>query len=71
MKIKFKAFTSILVGMTLIGLSIGFLVGYYVGYIPEIVPVNEKVYWVYIAAPILGVGSGLVMYGALFKERNW
>ena len=70
MKIKFKAFTSILVGMTLIGLAIGFLVGYYIGYIPESVPENEKAYWIYIAAPILGVGSGLVMYGALFEERD-
>ena len=67
MKIKFKAFTSILVGMTLIGLSIGFLIGYY---IPSIVPENQKIYWIYIAAPILGIGSGLVMYGALFKERE-
>ena len=67
MKIKFKAFTSILVGMTLIGLSIGFLIGYY---IPSIVPEDQKVYWIYIAAPILGVGSGLVMYGALFEERD-
>ena len=67
MKIKFKAFTSILVGMTLIGLSIGFLIGYY---IPSIVPENQKIYWIYIAAPILGIGSGLVMYGALFKERD-
>lgn len=67
MKIKFKAFTSILVGMTLIGLSIGFLIGYF---IPDIVPENQKTYWVYIAAPILGIGSGLVMYGALFEERD-
>ena len=29
MKIKFKAFTAILVGMTLIGLAVGFLIGYY------------------------------------------
>ena len=42
---KFKAFTSILVGMTLIGLSIGFLIGYY---IPNIVPENQKIYWIYI-----------------------
>ena len=64
MKIKFKAFTSILVGMTLIGLSVGFILGYYFsGYI-------AGKYWVYSAAPILGIGSGLVMYGALFEDRN-
>ena len=64
MKIKFKAFTSILVGITLIGLAIGFLVGYY---FHMDIPGQ---YWMYISAPILGVGSGLVMYGALFEERD-
>ena len=64
MKIKFKAFTSILVGMTLIGLAVGFLVGYY---FPIIMPDG---YWMYLSAPILGIGSGLVMYGALFEERE-
>ena len=64
MKIKFKAFTSILVGISLIGLSIGFIVGYYFH-----MDVSGK-YWVYISAPILGLGSGLVMYGALFEERD-
>jgi len=64
MKIKFTAFTSILVGMTLIGLAIGFLVGYY---IPIIV---FDGYWMYLSAPILGLGSALVMYGALFEERK-
>ena len=64
MKIKFKAFTSILVGMTLIGLAIGFLVGFY---IPNII---SNTYWVYLTAPILGLGSGFVMYGALFEDRK-
>jgi len=65
MKIKFTAFTSILVGMTLIGLAIGFLVGYYISNIS-----HDTDYWMYLAAPILGIGSGLVMYGALFEERK-
>ncbi|MAR30478.1 MAG: hypothetical protein CMG24_06095 [Candidatus Marinimicrobia bacterium] len=64
MKIEFKAFTSILVGMTLIGLGIGFLVGFY---IPNIL---SNIYWVYLSAPILGLGSGFVMYGALFEDRK-
>ena len=67
MKIKFKALTSILVGMTLIGLSIGFIIG---NYIPEIVSENQQLYWVYIAAPLLGLGGGLVIYGALFEEKK-
>ena len=64
MKINFRAFTSILVGMTLIGFGIGFLIGYY---IPSMTSYG---YWVYLCAPILGLGSGFVMYGALFKERK-
>ena len=64
MKIKFKAFTAILVGMTLVGLAIGFLIGYYVH-----LDLGGR-YWMYIASPILGVGSGLIMYGALFEERR-
>ena len=64
MKIKFRAFTSILVGMTLIGLSVGFLIGY-------VMPMQtENHYWVYLSAPILGLGSGFVMYGALFEDRK-
>ena len=64
MKINFRAFTSILLGMTLIGLAIGFLVGYY---FPNVFPNS---YWMYLSAPILGIGSGFVMYGALFEERK-
>ena len=64
MKINFRAFTAILVGMTLIGCAIGFLVGYYFH-----MDLSGK-YWMYIASPVLGIGSGLVMYGALFKERT-
>ena len=64
MKIKFTAFTSILVGMTLIGIAIGFLVGYY---LPNIVFTSH---WAYLSAPILGIGSGFVIYGALFEERK-
>ena len=64
MKIKFTAFTSILVGMTLIGLAIGFLIGYYIS------TVRPNEFWMYLSAPILGMGSGLVMYGALFEERK-
>ena len=64
MKIKFKAFTSILVGMTLIGLAIGFLAGYYID------SIIIDGYWMYLSAPILGIGSGVVMYGALYEDRK-
>ena len=64
MNINFRAFTSILVGMTLIGLAIGFLTGCY------IYSITPGGYWMYLSAPILGLGSGFVMYGALYKERK-
>ena len=63
MNIKFRAFASILIGMTLIGASVGFLTGYYFH-----LDFAGK-YWMYIASPIMGIGCGLVIYGSLF-ERN-
>ena len=62
MKIKFRAFAAILVGMCLIGVAVGFLVGYYFH-----LDVPGK-YWMYIASPVLGLGSGLVIYGTLFER---
>ena len=63
MNIKFRAFAAILIGMTLIGVSVGFLTGYYF-YLDF-----DGKYWMYIASPIMGIGCGLVIYGSLF-ERN-
>ena len=65
MKINFRAFTSILVGMTIIGLAVGFILGYYIPF-----RLTNSQYWMYLSAPLLGIGSGLVMYGALFEERD-
>ena len=48
----------------MIGFAIGFLIGYY---LPTIM---LSVYWAYLSAPILGLGSGFVMYGALFEDRK-
>ena len=63
MNIKFRAFAYILIGMTLIGASVGFLTGYYFH-----IDFEGK-YWMYIASPMMGIGCGLVIYGSLF-ERN-
>ena len=49
--------------MTLIGVSIGFIIGYYLNVY------TSGQYWMYLAAPIMGIGCGLVIYGSLF-ERN-
>ena len=64
MKMDFKSFASILSGMVLIGVSVGFLLGYY---IHEVLQTNL---WMYLSAPCLGLGSGLVIYGTLFGRND-
>jgi hypothetical protein len=64
MKIGFKAFASILGGMNIIGLSVGFLVGYYIS------GETQNYLWMYLSAPLLGLGSGLVIYGTLYGRDN-
>jgi glycerol uptake facilitator-like aquaporin len=63
MKIGFKAFASILGGMSVIGFSVGFLVGYYIS------GESQSYLWMYLAAPLLGTGSGLVIYGTLYGRE--
>ena len=61
---NFDDFTYIIMGMTVIGFSIGYIIGFYIN---EIVTVN---YLEYIAAPILGLGSVIVIYTVLFKQKK-
>ena len=63
MKMDFKSFASILMGMSLIGLSIGFLLGYYLH------GQSQTYLWMYLSAPCLGLGSGLVIYGTLYGRN--
>ena len=63
MNMGFKSFASILAGMSIIGFSIGFLLGYYVSGELQIS------LWMYLSAPSLGLGSGLVIYGTLYGKR--
>ena len=60
MKINFKSFASILSGMFIIGISVGFVLGYYIQ------EESQSSIWMYLSAPLLGIGSGLVIYGTLF-----
>ena len=57
---KFSSFLIILLGVNLIGISIGIVIGSYI---------NEY-YWVYLSVPILTIGSLLMMYGTLNKEND-
>ena len=59
---KFNSFLSILLGVNLIGISIGSVIGYYF---------NERFndyYWLYLSVPILTIGSLLMLYGTLYKK---
>ena len=64
MKLGFTSFATIMIGMSLIGLSLGYILGYYIHR-----EVNID-YWIYISAPTLGLGSALIIYGALFKRKK-
>ena len=59
----FKSFASILGGMVFIGVSIGFVLGYYM------YGALQTNLWMYLSAPCLGLGSGLVIYGTLFGRN--
>ena len=63
MKMNFKSFASILAGMVFIGVSVGFLLGYYIN------GESQTYLWMYLSAPCLGLGSGMVIYGTLFGRN--
>tara|TARA_B100000959_G_C14575043_1_gene457497 strand:- start:74 stop:256 length:183 start_codon:yes stop_codon:yes gene_type:complete len=59
---KFHSFISILLGVNLVGISIGSVIGYYF---------NERFndyYWLYLSVPILTIGSLLMLYGSVYKK---
>ena len=64
MNIPLKLIACILIGMCLIGFSIGFIVGYYVH------GECQTYFYMYAAAPLLGFGSGLIIYGTLFGREK-
>ena len=49
--------------MCLIGMSLGYVLGFYLRNI------FDSNYWAYLGAPLVGIGSGLVMVGALFNKH--
>jgi len=63
MKIRFKPFSSLLFGMCLIGFSIGFILGFYIH------GQFQAYFYMYAAAPCLGLGSGLIIYGTLYGRN--
>ena len=60
---RFNSFLYIIFGMCIIGFSIGYVFGIYLHF------VSKTYIYAYFAGPLLGLGSGFVIYGALF-QRN-
>lgn len=63
MKIRFKPFASLLTGMCLIGFSIGLILGFYIH------EQFQTYFFMYAAAPCLGLGSGLIIYSTLYGRN--
>ena len=61
---NFREFTFILAGMVIIGFSVGIIFGFFLA---DILRGN---WWVYLSAPIMGIGCGLVIYGAVFNRNR-
>jgi len=57
---KFNIFIYIILGMTLLGISIGYVLGYYIH------KHTFYNYWFYLSVPIFIVASILIIYGSLF-----
>ena len=62
MKISFKNFALVMMGTSLVGISIGFVLGYFFG------AFYNNIYLVYITAPIMGLGSIFLIVGAVYNK---
>ncbi len=61
---SFKAFSVIVLGLSIIGFALGTVFGVYIEYR------TGNHYWAYIAVPLLAIGIGLATYGALGTKGN-
>ena len=60
----FSRYKNILLGMCIIGFSVGYVFGAYVIF------VTDEMRWIYLAAPLLALGSGYVIYGVLYNKNK-
>ncbi len=60
----FSQYKNILLGMCLIGFSVGYVFGGYIIY------ETKQMNWIYLAAPLLGIGSGYVIVGVLYDKNK-
>ena len=61
---NFKSFIYILIGMTLLGLSLGYVLGFYIQ------KHSHNNYWLYLTVPLFIIASLLIIYGALFLKDH-
>ena len=59
----FSRYKNILLGMCIIGFSVGYVFGAYIYFI------TQQMYWIYLAAPFLGIGSGYIIYEVLYNKN--
>ena len=61
---NFKSFIYILIGMSLLGLSLGYVLGFYIH------KHSDNNYWFYLTVPLFIIASLLIIYGALFLKNH-
>ncbi len=61
---KFRTFSAIMFGMTMLGFSVGLVVGIYLHNRTG----NDA--WAYLAVPLMGLGSAVAAYGTLHTKKN-
>jgi hypothetical protein len=60
----YRAFSSIMIGMTMLGFALGLVLGIYLQ------SKSGNHMWAYLAVPFMGLGSGVAAYGTLRAKKN-
>ena len=61
---NFKSFFYVLIGMSLLGLSLGYVLGFYIQ------KHSSNNFLFYLSVPLFVIASLLIIYGALFLKDN-
>ena len=61
---NFKSFFYVLIGMSLLGLSLGYVLGFYIQ------KHSSNNFWFYLSVPLFVIASLLIIYGALFLKDD-
>jgi len=61
---KFRIFSAIMFGMTMLGFSVGLVLGIYLH------SRTGNSTWAYLAVPLMGLGSAVAAYGTLYAKKN-